>query len=191
MQIISIIRSLVLLFTVSICFSVLAENRAIDSLEITLVNKQTLVLKKTTSGAVVVDKNNNRLNVKLDPKLAKLLTRAEEISLIFPDPIFELNSLFFVVLVREPSKSKRGTGFCGAGFEDYLLLIEAKSKRLSLLDNILLQSCLNSKELASDKGEGPLKAMRIDAANKSIVYKMLGEDVNKTTTILSRKFHTE
>ena len=63
-----------------------------------------------------------------------------------------LNSHFFVVLVREPSKSKRGTGFCGSGFEDYLLLIEAKSKRLSLLDNILLQSCLDSQELASDKG---------------------------------------
>jgi hypothetical protein len=60
-----------------------------------------------------------------------------------------------------------------------------------LLDNILLQSCLNSQELASDKDEGPMKTMRIDAANKSIVYKILGEDVNKTTTILNRKFHTE
>lgn len=55
--------------------------------------------------------------------------------------------------VAVPSKQTNGTGFCGAGTEDKLLLVElGKAHRLYLRDELEIQSCLKSFSLSSDQG---------------------------------------
>lgn len=61
----------------------------------------------------------------------------------------------FVVLgVAIPSVAKQGSSYCGAGSEDYVLLIEwhPRSRTLKLRDRLRVQSCLQSMELQSDQG---------------------------------------
>jgi hypothetical protein len=60
----------------------------------------------------------------------------------------------FVLAVATPSVHRSGLGFCGAGTEDKLLLIEwrAKQGKLVLLDQLQIQSCLRSIALKSDAG---------------------------------------
>ena len=53
-----------------------------------------------------------------------------------------------------PSVERQGGGYCGAGTEDYLLLIEwqPRPRKLVLRDRIQVQSCLRSMALQSDQG---------------------------------------
>jgi hypothetical protein len=190
MQTTSIIKIVLVLFGVTITSFAWGNGSTAKQLQLTLNPEKTIVLKAAGSKALVFTQTNRALNIKVDRSLSKHLKSAEEIALIFPDPITQLNSQLFVAMVREPSRSTQGAGFCGAGLEDYLLLIEVTSKKISLLDTLLLQSCLTSKELASDQGNDPLKAMRIDPNKKSLTYKMLGEEVEKVTTVTGRKFQT-
>lgn len=46
-----------------------------------------------------------------------------------------------------------GQGYCGAGYEDYLLLVEIRGKKLTLKDQFLLQSCLKSISMFIDQGD--------------------------------------
>ena len=61
---------------------------------------------------------------------------------------------YLVLAVSKPSVKKQGAGFCGAGSEDHLLLVEWKpgSQELALRDDMLVQSCLKSMALQSDQG---------------------------------------
>jgi hypothetical protein len=188
MQITSIIKTLIGLLGIAV--GSLASSNSAKQLQLALNPEKTIVVKIEASRKIVVTQANHVLSTKIDPSLAKHLKLAEEINLIFSNPITQPKNQLFVVLVREPSKNPQGTGFCGAGLEDYLLLIEVSSEKISILDKLLLQSCLTSQELASDQGSNPLKAMRIDASKKSLTYRILGEEVEKTITIVDRKFQT-
>ena len=61
---------------------------------------------------------------------------------------------YIVLAVAKPSVKEQGAGFCGAGSEDHLLLVEWKpgSQELALRDDMLVQSCLKSMALQSDQG---------------------------------------
>ncbi|MGE5450300.1 MAG: hypothetical protein ACM3VZ_00475 [Acidobacteriota bacterium] len=60
---------------------------------------------------------------------------------------------YFICGVPVPSKQSNGAGFCDAGTEDKLLLVElGKAHRLYLRDEFEIQSCLKSIALSSDQG---------------------------------------
>lgn len=61
---------------------------------------------------------------------------------------------YLVLAVARPSVKEQGAGFCGAGSEDHLLLVEWKAvpQKLILRDDMLVQSCLKSMTLQSDQG---------------------------------------
>jgi len=68
---------------------------------------------------------------------------------------FARNGRDYVILaVAKPSTERNGTGYCGAGTEDQLLLLEWQptTQTLGLRDVLALQSCLKTFELASDQG---------------------------------------
>lgn len=70
---------------------------------------------------------------------------------------------FLVLGVREPSQRVRPMGYCGAGFEDYVLLIEMVGRKAVLVESSLLASCMKSISLISDSGGDPSEAIRINS----------------------------
>lgn len=63
------------------------------------------------------------------------------------------------------STSRQGTGFCGAGTEDHLLLTEwlAGRRQLLLRDALLVQSCQHALSLWSDAGGDAFAALTTSA----------------------------
>lgn len=65
------------------------------------------------------------------------------------------------IYVRLPSRPyAQGKGYCGAGHEDYILLVDRVGNELNLSDAVLIQSCLKNISLASDRGDDPRQAVR-------------------------------
>ncbi len=92
--------------------------------------------------------------VSLDKPLQTRLRRATELVVLAGRGFTDDGRTFFILGVATPSVQTPGAGFCGAGTEDFLLLIEWKDKprRLELRDPLQVQSCLQSMVLASDQG---------------------------------------
>lgn len=111
--------------------------------------------------------------IETDKILAAHLLRTDEVSYLFKVP--SNTRELFVVLSREPSRQNRSSGFCGAGYEDFLLLIEVKKKQVVLADKFLLQSCLESILLDVDEGENPLQAIALDKSKSTITFSLLNE----------------
>jgi hypothetical protein len=106
-------------------------------------------LSKETSASASV-----KLRVSVDTAIIKGAHRATEI-LGVGSRAFSINGrTYFVLAVATPSVERPGLGFCGAGTEDKLMLIEwrGKSRKLVLLDQLEIQSCLKSIALKSDSG---------------------------------------
>lgn len=93
--------------------------------------------------------------------ISKHLKQAEDVRLVGnssnPEP------QLFIVMIREPSlPNTMGRGYCGAGYEDYLLLVEILGRKLLLRDELLLQSCLKSIAMYLDQGDDHPKNGLID-----------------------------
>lgn len=95
-----------------------------------------------------------------------------------------------VLIARMPSQKARPTGYCGAGYEDHLLLLSYARQQISLLDDFLLQSCLKSIVLESDHGDDILAALSIDRQRSFIQFKWLSDPDNQVhnVTISQQKF---
>lgn len=92
---------------------------------------------------------------KADRALSKQLTDADEAYVLSHDTFPLKNQQAFTAVIRIPSPSKSPEGFCGAGYEDYVLLIGIKGNTAKLKDRILVQSCTNNISLVSDNGDDP------------------------------------
>lgn len=92
--------------------------------------------------------------VAVDSGVLKAARGATEIIAISARAFQDGNRSYFVLAVATPSVERSGTGFCGAGTEDRLLLIEwqGKVRKLALRDQFEIQSCLKSIALRSDQG---------------------------------------
>lgn len=118
----------------------------------------TLEVRGNTLRATVTKAASARASVKstvaVDSAIRNALRDASELIGIgaraFPDG----DRSYFVLAVATPSVERSGTGFCGAGTEDRLLLIEwqGKVRKLALRDQFEIQSCLKSIALRSDQG---------------------------------------
>ena len=119
-----------------------------------------------------IDKKN-KIILKINTNLASHLLSADEAYLLLKVPSKDRD--LFVIFSREPSRKIRSTGFCGAGYEDFILLVESTKKQIMLKDKFLLQSCNKSILLDSDKGDDPLQAISIEKIEPSFKFRWLGD----------------
>ena len=108
----------------------------------------------------------------IDTKTKKIRRISDEII-----PIFSQASdagYYFLLIARIPSKLPQGPGYCGAGYEDHMILLEYNRKRIRLLDDFLLQSCLTAISLAGDKSDNFLESISVDRKNHLVNFRWLG-----------------
>lgn len=65
----------------------------------------------------------------------------------------------FAAVIRVPSAPNHPMAYCGAGHEDYILLVSIAENIARLRDQILIQSCLKHISLVSDLGDEPRVAV--------------------------------
>ena len=92
--------------------------------------------------------------VAVDRRLAAELLRAAQLVAVAGRGFSEGGRTFVVLGAAIPSVAKPGSGYCGAGAEDDLLVVEykARPRRLERRDRVQVQSCLRSMALQSDQG---------------------------------------
>ncbi len=140
---------------------------------------------------VTAKDDQNSIAYKVAPSISKHLKRAEDVRLIGNPSNPE--SPIFIVMTREPSRpNAMGRGYCGAGYEDYLLLVEILEQKLFLRDRFLLQSCLKSISMYIDQGDDHPKNGLIDEKNGSLSYRLVDDDADKkrTLTVSDKHFKT-
>jgi hypothetical protein len=130
--------------------------------------------------------NGSSISYKINTSLASHLDKSDEFFFILK--VHSKRDLF-VILTREPSRQNHTASFCGAGYEDYLVLIEVSRNKVSVLDAILLQSCLKSILLRTDQGDDPLQAITVDKEKSSIAFQWLGESEDKKRMLNIKNSH--
>jgi hypothetical protein len=161
------------------CSAVASErNKAIiefvDGSHLTISALENKVFSKYT------DKDNSKKIVSIDANLSKLILSSESLKFIMHNSIDGTA----IMISSHPSTKSGGSGFCGAGHEDYAILIEKKNNAVILKDSYLLQSCLKSITLDSDDPEDILSGLSIDSTAFTVTFTIL-EDPKKKKNILS------
>ncbi|MEO6590481.1 MAG: hypothetical protein ABIP06_14380 [Pyrinomonadaceae bacterium] len=127
---------------------------------------------------------NNHKSLKIEKALKTHLRDTDE--LVF---LIKINNLKkknqFLILSREPSRKNRGAGFCGAGYEDFIFLIEVKENSLSILDKFLLQSCVKSIFLEPESIDDPLKGISLDQTKSLITFRLSGDSESKNRILMA------
>jgi hypothetical protein len=125
---------------------------------------------------------------RFDPASTALLRNAEEIRNV---AISKNVGNLVLIFVRVPSRPGRmGLGYCGAGFEDYLLLVGLERQRLIFRDKFLLQSCLSGKFInTADGQEDPIKLL-IRKPDGSFDFRLEADELDqiRNLSIIDRRF---
>lgn len=175
MQIILINRLITFFFACLLLTSnVYADSFPKKALDLTLNNGSNIGINISNNriNAKIINRKN-KISIKINADLASHLLSADEAYLLLKVP--SKNRDLFVILSREPSTKIRSTGFCGAGYEDFILLVESTKKQIALKDKFLVQSCNKSILLDSDKGDDPLQAISIEKIKPSFSFRWLGD----------------
>jgi hypothetical protein len=131
---------------------------------------------------VTAKEKEKNINYQIDRPTSRSLAHANSISLI--SNASTLASQLFIVLTREYSRpDAMGQGYCGAGYEDYLLLVEVFKKDLILRDRILLQSCLKTISMFIDKGDDNPSNGLTHEKDGSLSYRLVEDDYKEKRLI--------
>lgn len=187
MQIMSIIKRLLLSLGAACSISTFGVTGS-ELLKLALPDTRTLSIGHVGSRLVVRESRQKSQSIFLAADVKSHLSKAESATHIFPSAISKTSPPLFVVVTRESSTVRRGMGFCGAGLEDYLLLLEVGNNKIVLKDQLLLQSCLKSIFLASDSGDDPIKALQVNTTTQEILFQTLGQEDKKKVFIENGKF---
>ena len=157
--------------------TIIASSAVADDLLLPSSQGPRVVISTKKQRVIAKDKETN-IDYKIENAVSRYLTRADSIRLIANES--DQKTQLFIILSREPSRpGAMGQGYCGAGYEDYLLLVEMLNRELVLRDQLLLQSCLKSISLFLDQGDdNPGNGL---ARNKdgSLIYRMVNDDYDK------------
>lgn len=121
-------------------------------------------------------------SIHIDKKVSDLLKGAELLIPVLATG--EVRKTRLVFLARAPSNSAHPTGFCGAGYEDSLLLLQEHNGNLKIRDRFLIQSCLKSLVLEPDQEDDPRNSFVLSVAPPGISFRWSGDDA-LTTRIIS------
>lgn len=94
------------------------------------------------------------VNLKWSPTLKRAIAASDDVFVAGAAAFQQDGHTYFYLVTQEPSRENRGAGYCGAGTEDILRLIEIAKPPLRLIeqDKLLLQSCLESIEFYDASG---------------------------------------
>jgi hypothetical protein len=156
----------------AVIFSSIASS-AEQTLSFTLANGDVLSLSPAHhSPSASLKRVSSTHPVTIDAKTARSLKSADELIALSPRA-FPMKGYEAVLLIaRVPSQRSNPSGYCGAGHEDYLMLLALEKQRLKLLDDFLVQSCLESMVLASDQGDDPRNGIEV-APDARVLVKWL------------------
>lgn len=164
------------LFVFTFSALAMATGTASYATELILVSKNGSRVTVNVENQHVTAKEKERdINYQIDRPTSRSLAHANSISLVSnaSTPASQL----FIVLTREYSRpDAMGQGYCGAGYEDYLLLVEMLKKDLVLRDRILLQSCLKTLSMFIDKGDDNPSNGIIHEKDGSLSYRLVEDD---------------
>ena len=107
-------------------------------------------------------------SMKVDAKLKHGIRQSTDFFFVGQHAFFDSTGFYALMIVQTPSKKSLGQGFCGAGTEDYLYLLELNIDQLKVLirDSLILQSCLKNISLNEDEGQSIRQRFKsIDASN--------------------------
>lgn len=129
-----------------------------------------------------------------DTSLKKVLRDASHVSVVGGKCFSQQGVRYIMLAIETPSTSNHGSGFCGAGSEDRLMLLKwgenADDVRFS--DELKVQSCLDSYELVSVQGTGLKDAINLITDPAAFSLKWLSHpqygSVDKKVTIQGGKF---
>lgn len=128
---------------------------------------------------LVAKEFKKNLDYQISPAISKHLLRAYDARVISDKS--DQNGPLFIVLSREPSRpNSMGRGYCGAGYEEYLLLIGISRTKIELRDQFLLQSCLKSIAMLIENGDDLDDAANglIPNSDGSFSYRLLEDDAS-------------
>jgi hypothetical protein len=142
---------------------------------------------KMQNHRLVAKEVRKNLNYQVSNALSNHLVRAYDVRLISDKS--DQNGPLFIVLSREPSRpNSMGRGYCGAGYEEYLLLIEISREKIELRDQFLLQSCLKSIAMVIDNGDDLDDAGNglILNSDGSFSYRLLEDEASQERNLVLR-----
>lgn len=142
---------------------------------------------KMQNHRLVAKEVRKNLNYQVSDALSNHLVRAYDVRLISDKS--DQNGPLFIVLSREPSRpNSMGRGYCGAGYEEYLLLIEISREKIELRDQFLLQSCLKSIAMVIDNGDDLDDAGNglILNSDGSFSYRLLEDEASQERNLVLR-----
>ncbi|MDN4052317.1 hypothetical protein QPK32_04470 [Massilia sp. YIM B02763] len=141
---------------------------------------------------VIAKDNGKNIIYEVAATVAQHLTRADDIRVV--GSASNQKEQLFIVMLREPSRpNAMGRGYCGAGYEDYLLLVEILEKKLLLRDQLLLQSCLKSISMFIDQGDDHPSNGLAHEKDGFYSYRLVDDDVEKKRmlTVSNKHFKTK
>ena len=133
--------------------------------------------------------------VTMDGLLERTLSGATEVLVVGQRGFPREGHDYIILAIAKPSTEHNGLGYCGAGTEEKLLLIEWQrvQRSLRLSDVLEVQSCLKTFELASDQGHD-LKSLLggfVDPAELTLTWlnHPVYGDVPKSISVKDGRFH--
>lgn len=113
----------------------------------------------------------NGKKIKLAQSLSARLKMAEDAAFLPFEFTRSVNKHARWLVVRASSTSGGGDGFCGAGYEDHLVLVEVVDSTARCMDEFQAQSCLQSIGMDVDQFDELLKALVQDPEDGSLAFK--------------------
>ncbi len=178
---------------IAVLFCILLSNRSAeaDSLKtapLLLPVKNGTTISVSQSGKKIIARVGGEKKsrpVSINTKLASELLNSDETRLLLDVSTGKTSQ--YVVLSRKPSNARNRTGYCGAGYEDNLLLINVTKSHVNLVDKFLLQSCINLKTLYSKDGADtladPSKGFTVDKEKRIINFEWLKDEQGYVWTL--------
>lgn len=115
-----------------------------------------------------IDLNGKLLKVDR-PLLAKLRV-ADEAALLPAAIVGEGGGQMRWLVLRTPSRLRGTAGFCGAGHEDRLVLLQSNAARVTAVSEFLAQSCLSSVSMDVDQLKELLDALHQNPKTGDLLF---------------------
>lgn len=149
-----------------------------------------LLLKAPGASVIVVAEQekvtakatNQKMHYIISKSFSDHLKKSFEVSLI--NTYTDKRGPVFFIFTREPSvPNSMGQGYCGAGYEDFLLLVKLEKRTFKLTDTYLLQSCLHAKSMRIEQsGINPQDALHLNS-DGSYNFEMIDDNYGKIWNI--------
>ena len=152
-----------------------------EKIVIKFVDNSEVEIKATTKkvSATYSDSKRAKEPISVNADLSAVILKSDSMRFIMHNP----HDKTAIIISSEPSKNPGGLGFCGAGHEDYALLVEKKKNIVILKDRYLLQSCLKSITLDADDPEDVLTGLSFDSTTFSLSFKLLDDSTQKNNFV--------